>query len=365
MSLPFDITAINWTMIGVLVAIATLIVAVLAWRRPRGANPAEAVQGIRLLGHADYPNIHATNGVPSLDQLTEGIALNPKRRAVAQLLYCIGLDQFNHYINNLDSVIADAQASMAELKPQLNRWELSLADNVGLALATDQGEELRAAKARYDALRLPAQIYAEHKRQEHQARQCITSILHNNIPRTDYTSVKSMIASGNFSITSITSELPLAWQDLRTLDQEVEIPEPTEKPPKREFHHVEFRTRDMGVLEDRRAERDGEWLISRRHRMMAPYQKPARILRFKNPARPPVPTGEYRIIINQNMGSEWIAKFYRKGGRLDQTYQRAKSGTSPEQLRSAYRRRMIRRIGWYFAASALAVDIVLLAFRFL
>lgn len=365
MGFPFDTATLDWTMIGVLVAIATLIVAVLAWRRPRGVNPAEAVLVIRPFGDADYPNIHATNGVPSLDQLTQGFQLDAKGIRAARHLYEAGLGQFNHYVNNLDGVIADAQAAMDELRPQLSQLELALADSVGLALATAQGEELRVERTRYDALRLPIQTYAEHKRQQHQAQQCIANALRHNVPRTDYTLVKSRIASGEFSLATIMSELPIYWQDLRTLDREDRTPEPRDRPPKREYYNATFMTQDMGILEDNRAVRDGDWLISERHGILVPYQEPVPVLRFERPDRPPVPTGKYEIIIDRKPGFEWDTELWRQGGYLDQTYQRSKAGRLPEQLRRAYRRRLIGRIGWATSAITLAVYIVLVALRFL
>ena len=367
MTITIDFTTLDWQMIAAVFAGLTVIVALLAWRWPRRRN-SPGTDALRPNLHVNvatqYPTIHATSGVPSVAQLTEGIKLDAKRAFGAQRLYDVGLRQFNHYINNLDGVIAEAHAEKRKLKPLLSPLELSLSESVGLALATARGNEQQVVTARYKALRLPAQTYAEHQRREQQAQQCIANALRNNIPRTDYTSVKSRISSGDYSLDAILSELPIYWQDLRTLDQEVKFQEPKDKPPKREFHHVMFVTSDMGILEDKRAERDGDWIFSDKHGMTAPYQKPVEILRFKNPDKPPVRTGKSMIVIDKDPGSEWETEAWRQGGYGDQVYQRAKYGLLPQQLRRSYRRRLIRRTGWVVSCALLIIDVVFIAYHY-
>ena len=368
MTITIDSTTLDWQMIAAVFAGLTVIVALLAWRWPRRRNsPVNDALPLNLHGNVvtQCPTVHATSGVPSLAQLTEGIKLDAKRAFGAQRLYDVGLRQFNHYINNLDGVIADARAEKGKLKPLLSPLELSLSESVGLALATARGEELQLVKARYNALSLPSQSYAEHQRREQHAQQFIANALRHNVSRTDYTAVKSRISSGDYSLAAILTELPIYWQDLRTLDQEIKYQEPKEKPPKREFYHVLFVTSDAGLLEDKRAERDGDWIISEKHGMTAPYQEPVEILQYKNPDEPPVRTGKSMIVIDKELGSEWETEAWRQGGYGDQVYQRAKFGLLPHQLRRSYRRRLISRTSWMVSGIMLIIYSALLAFNYL
>ena len=368
MTITIDLATFDWQTVGAVLTGLAIIVAVIAWLWPRSTKSPDAgisLRGLRANLGTQYPNIHSTNGVPSLAQLTEGINLDAKRAFAAQRLYDVGLKQFNHYINNLDGVIAEARAEMDKLRQELGPLELSLSESVGLALAIVQGEESRVVRARYNALRLPAQTYAEHKRREQHAQQCIANALRNNVPRTNYTSVKSRISSGHYSLDAILSELPIYWQDLRTLGHEVKFQEPKDKPPKREFHHVMFVTRDVGILEDKRAERDGDWIFSDKHGMTAPYQEPVEILQFNNPDKPPVRTGKSMIVIDKDPGSEWETEAWRQGGYGDQNYVRAKYGWLPHQLRRSYRRRLIRRIGWTVSGGSLLIYTILIALNYL
>lgn len=163
---------------------------------------------------------------------------------------------------------------------------------------------------------------------------------------------------------SILSELPVTWQDIRTLNERVERPNIKGRPPKREFLQVTLMTRDRGLLGDKHAEKDGDWIISDKHDIMAPYQAPVPTVVQLKEGAPPVRKDE-AVIITQDQGSEWDTEFWRKGGRLDQVYLRAKSGRAPEQLESAYRRRLIIRAAWTAVAILLIVDIILLATRYL
>ncbi len=180
--------------------------------------------------------------------------------------------------------------------------------------------------------------------------------LETNTPRTDYASVKQQIASGNVKLESILSELPVTWQDIRTLNERAIRPKITGKPPKREFLFLMVVTRDKGLLADERAEKDGDWIISNKHRIMVPYQAPVPILDHVKEDAPPVRKGE-AVVITQAHGSEWDTELWRRGGRRDQEYRRAKNGRDPEQVRSAYRWRLFTRAAW----AIVGVDIVLLA----
>ena len=227
---------------------------------------------------------------------------------------------------------------MASLAGSLSETEICKAEGIRKSLAEiEDCEQGEAAQTEYRDWSPQAQIYAQHKRHETEAMRSIARDLETKTPRTDYTSVKARIASGNVKLDSILSELPVTWQDIRTLNERAERPKIKEKPPKRERLHVKFMMRDRGLLEDRRAERDGDWIISDKHDMMAPHQAPMPTFVQLEEGAPPVREGE-AVIITQDQGSEWDTEFWRKDGRLDQVYLCAKSGMAPERLRSADRR---------------------------
>ena len=339
-------------LITVLLTVALLVVTVLLWRFPKASNASTTQTDHRfpkigLNPEENYPAIHATNGVPTLQQLTEGIELTPEALGLARSIYGSGLKQFNHYVNNRDGVIEESRREMDKIRDSLSQSEASEAEAIGTLLAiTRDKEQQETARSKYELLMPPARIYAEHKKRELEALQTIARDLEKGVPRTDYTSVKSRIAAGNTNLTSLVSELPISWQSLRTLDEKVKTNKPTGKPPKREFLHVMFLTKEQGLLEDKKAERDGNWITS--NNILAPYQEPVPLLQFIRPDAPPVQTGKV-IFINQDPTSEWETELWRQGGYADQWFLRAKAGTLPEQLRKAHRLRKLNVAGWVFA----------------
>ena len=344
-------------------AIVMLVVGVLHWRFPRRAKeqPDEIASRYRLYPGSDSPTIHATGGIPTLSQLLEGIDLDPKRLGLAERLYELGLVQFNHYVNNRDGVIEESRRQMATMASSLGPSEISSAENIGLHW-DEKGdcEQKVEFHQQYNRLSPQAQIYAQHKRREVDAQRRIARDLATNTPRTDYTSVKSRIASGNVNLDSLLSELPFFWQRIRSLDEMVERPQFKGKPPKREFLHVKFMTREWGLLVDERAERDGDWIVSQKHRLLVPYQDPI-IRRVQlEEDMPSVPIDRI-VLINQDPTSEWETEFWRKGGQFDKDYLRTLRGESPEQLRSAYKRRQINRAIWIADAMIITILVILLA----
>ena len=254
---------------------------------------------------------------------------------------------------------------MSSLAEQLSDRDLSLAESLGAALAEENDtEEQVAIGEQYDALGPNVQIYAQYKRMELDALRSIARDLEMNVPRTDYTAVKDRIASGNATLESVISELPVSWQEIRTLNEKVERPNIAGKPPTRERLHVMFMTRDQGLLEDKRAEKDGDWIISDKYGFEVPYQRPADIYGPNNSGQLSAWKGK-AVIITHDATSEWETEFWRQGGRMDQVYIRAKRGMSPEQLLSAYNRQRIKRTGWVFAGIMLVVDIIILIATYL
>ena len=90
-------------------------------------------------------------------------------------------------------------------------------------------------------------------------------------------------------------------------------------------------TRERGLLEDKRAERDGDWIISDKYDMIVPYQDPISRYELVEEGKPPVQRGKV-IVITQNASSEWDTKFWGRGGHLDQVYMRAKAGQAPNNF---------------------------------
>ena len=356
----------NDNLIITLLAAAAVVVAVLAWRFPKRSDPdsgAGASQRI-VYGRSESPTIHATSGVPTLQQLTEGMELSPKAMGLAERLYEGGLAQFVHDVNNRDGIIEESRRNMTELASSLSTPEVSQAEEAGVALAeSNNAAAQQAAKDRTRDLTLDGRKYAQHKCREHDAQIRITRDLEKGVPRTDYTAVRRLIAEGSATLDSIISDLPIQWQAIRALNDKVDRPDTIRKPPRREFLHVMFITSDMGILEDRKAERDGNWIISNRHNMVVPYRDPIPLLEFRHPNQRPVPAGEM-IVIDDEPGSEWDTELWRQGGYMDQVYLRARSGTSPDQLRRAYRKRQLKILSWVVAGALVLANIVVWVVRY-
>ena len=353
--------------VAAIIAFCALVVAIVAWRWPRGIESPEARRVIRLLtdvvsGMMQPTNIQAANGVPSLEQLLAGIDLDSDGMRVAESLYESGLEQFNHYLNNLDGVVAEAQSAMNTLKEELTDIELYLAKEVGIGLASAQEEERLRAVSKYDNSAPNVQIYAMHRRNERRAKLIIADALRRNVPRTDFTAVKNQIASGEVSLSAIVSELPCTWQDVTSMGQTVAFREPDGKPPNPEYVHALFITGDEGILEDKRAERDGKWIVSQRHDITAPYRQPVRQLTWKDPNRGAVPTGRYVSLVTPHLTSAEDIEFWRKGGYGDSIYQRTKDGTLPWRWRRSYRRRQIKKLGWVITSVLFVADVVLVTY---
>ena len=343
------------------IAMMTLMAALLAWRRPRRprSDPSREIKRYEAYHGKEYPAIHATSGVPTLSQLTDGVDLDARRLGLARRLYESGFAQFNHYVNNRDGMIEESRGQMARLVGGLGETEISKAESVGTSLAViEDCEQGEADQSQYKHFSPQAQIYAQHKRRETEAIRSIARDLETNTPRTDYTSVKARIASGNVRLDSIMSELPIAWQDIRTLNEKAERPKLNGRPPKRELLHLILMTRDQGELEDKRAEKDGNWIISNKHEIMVPNQAPVPTFVHLKEGAPPVRKSE-AVVVTHDQGSQWETEFWRKGGRLDQVYLRAKSGSDPEQLWRAYRRRLVNRAAWVVCGALLIGDIIL------
>ena len=355
------------TAANIATVLAPVVAVLLAWRlSKRSANSIDINSVVSMPKAFSDPHgstIHAVSGVPTLRQLTFGMKLSAEERGLAQALYDIGLEQFRHYVNNRDGVIAEARQQMDCLRARISPLEIRLAKDIGISLATAEGDELRITRARYDALEPSVKAYAQCIRRQYEAEWSIARDLQNDVPRTDYTAVQSSIASGGVSLEYIASALPVPCQEIMSINDKIQLVTPATKPPKRELVNLVMST-DKGVLQDKRAERDGKWVTSKRHNVLVPYREPVPLYEHRHSHRPPVRVGNV-MVVNRNHGSEWDTEFWRQGGYLDQTYLRCKSGTHPEQLRRAYRRRQAQRAGWTLVGVLVVANIVLFAMRFL
>ena len=334
------------------ITIAGVAVATLAWRKPKSRHSSNVdPQNLPTLYQIQQKApVHSANGTPSLQQLTDGIKLDAKGRGLAEYLYELGLKQYDHVVNNRDGVISEARRAMASLRPVLDPAERDLAKQAGVALAAASNRSQRIdADAKYRELSPIAKTYAQHTRLQYEAQDRIARDLEKSVPRTDYTPVKERISSGSADLNAIVTELPIPWQSIRTLNDEVERPPTNDKPPKPEYVHVEFRMSDGRILQDKRAEKDGAWLTSYRHGFLVPC--PHQV----------VPTGKAVLVVNRDPTTEWETEFWRQGGHMDQSYLRAVAGTLPRQLREAYRRRQIRKAQWGLIGILVIINIMLFA----
>lgn len=305
------------------------------------------------------PTVHATSGTPSLQQLTTGIDLDSKALGLAESLYGFGLQQYDHPVNNRDGAIDLARRKMGQLSQELSHENRKLADRVGTALAeADEKSERENAEAQYRGLSPTAKVYAQHKKNTSEAQARIARDLEKGVARTDYTSVKQRIASGETDLESVITELPIMWQSIRTINDKVDRPELVEKPPKIERFHVEFWMDDGRILQDKRAEKDGDWLVSHKHGFLVPCPNPTRILEFNDEGRA-VPTGKSVLVVDRDPSSEWETEFWRQGGYMDRNYLKAVAGRLPRQLRKAYRKRQIRKAQWCVIGILVIVNITL------
>ena len=327
-------------------------------------NPRDAIRILELNATTEVSNIQSTGGVPTLEQLTQDIEIAPEYRWMLHDLYEIGLTQFNHEINNRDGILAESRKAMDELKVQLCSSEIERAEKVGIALSATNEDKQQQAKSQYNNLDPLSQIYAQHKKYELATLKTIARDLEKKVPRTDFTSVKSRIKSGETSLHAIMGELPIQWQDIRRIN-ECESPKPPAiKPKPRKFMRVEFIGSDGLHQIDKRVEIHGNWIESRKYGYIAPCEAMHPILSWEGRTTS-TSNPEYGLFINQAIGSEWMTELWRKGGFRDERYSQYRDGTSPDQLHRAYRNKQVSKILWIIIGAIGVIDIVMLAARFL
>ena len=337
----FHVSVAVWLWNGVAL---TALVVVGAWhaletRRGRHMR-ADLVDDVRILGaDQESPKIHATNGVPTFEQLTRGTNIEKANLVPARALYELGLEQYNHPVNNRDGVIAEARNEMQSLATRITRAEIETAQSVGIAMADGDEGELSETQQQYDAMSPDAKTYAEQKQVEHSTRASILNDLRKRVPGTDFTEVKALVASGDTPLDAVMSQFPLPWQDLRRVNQLPSERPVMSKPPKPEFVHAMFLTPGGTIALDKHAEKDGKWVRSDKHKMMAPYPKPLTVMRRRHGDF--VPTDKSMVVVGPSISPEWLTEAWREDGYFDEQYRRAREGRLPEQVRAYYQRRRI------------------------
>ena len=327
-------------------------------------NPHDVMRIAEPNATTEVPNIRSTGGVPTLEQLTQDIEIYPENGRRIRRLYEMGLVQFNHEINNRDGILAESRKAMGELKTQLCSSQIERAEKVGIAMSATSEDERQQGRAQYDNLDPLSQIYAQHKNYEWVTLKAIARDIDKKVPRTDYTSVKSRIKSGRTSLDTIMGELPIQWQDIRTINEWVSTKPPAIKPKPREFMRVVFTRSDGSRQIDRRVEIHGDWIESQKYGYMAPRECIYPIWPFRSPttfmSKP-----EYGLSIDQPLSSDYVTEFWRQGGFRDSRYCQYRDGRSPDQLHRAYRKRQALRILWTVNVAVWAIALIMIVIRFL
>ena len=346
----------QWLMLAATVVTPT---AIFVWDRFLGNRRDDAANIPKLFQTTQGHTMGDSLGTPSLEQLTQGMKLDSKAKKVAEVLYDLGLEQYNHPVNNRDRIIRESHEITTELATILSIEDLKLADEIG---SETTAPERRATDTQWPKasllLRPNARTYAHHKQREKLALESVARDLDKKVPRTDYTFLKQRIASRASSLESIVDELPVAWQSIRELNEKSATPEVRHKPPKQEKVIAKYYMADGRVLRDKGAEIDGDWLTSRRYNFLTPCPPPTEIFHPTRLGRMSRKVGEIREV-RREPSSEWLTEFWRRDGYCDQVFLRAKAGKLPHQLRRAYRRRQIRKIQWSLLIVGVAANIVI------
>lgn len=331
-----------WFLTSVVVAVVTLVAQIISlllnWRRDRRETElhqlAKVFQNTAAAREMEH---NPENIVTQLDFLTCGMHFTSRReRGLCKGLYEIGKKQFDHRVNNRDGILQDARHRMAEIRSSENIEDIREAEFLGTQLAkTDDGnsDEIRH---RLEMLPPSARMYAMHKKIEEETTLSIAGDLEKGIPITDYTQVKDRMAAGA-SLSEVIEDLPAPWQKIR----EIPWPEPrrTTKPRNPIYMPTTILHAELGLLYDKNAELDGEWLISHKHDIVYPYLGPTAIYECRGDPPHLVKVGE-EYVIASDYPPEWETKLWRRGGYLDEVFERATRGDDPF---SSQRRRLRRQ----------------------
>ena len=348
----FAFTLHQWLTLAVPITIAA---ATILWQWRYRARLSDATTIPKLFHIYQDSIMNDSAGTPSLQQLTQGMKLDAKTLRIAEALYELGLEQYNHPINNRDGIIQESRKVMVELAATMNLEQLRLADGIGRQAAASEDPQ----QEDIDLILSPAaRTYAQHKKREWQTSESIANDLRKNVPRTDYTLLKDRISSGETKLEYVDDEFPIIWESIRELNEKIEMPEVKNKPPKQAKVIAVFHTGDGRKLRDKRAEIDGDWLTSHTYNFLTPCPRPIQIFHLNHRGEW-TSKGKKIYEIRRDPSSEWLTEFWRRGGYMDDVYRRAKAGMLPRQLRQAYRRRIIRKVQWSLLAAGVIANIAI------
>ena len=336
----------NWDWITDALGAGTFLTGVgnliFAWRRDRGERNLEELR--RIANNATVEThgaFQADTAVTQLDFLISGMWFRSKREArLCKSLYDIGKKQFDHSVNNRSGAIRGARQSMADLRKIMAADDIRGAETLGIELARADSSKLAEVERRLEETPANTRLYAMHKKTEEETTLSIARDLEKGIPVTDYTEVKDLMAAGASSLSEVFGELPIPWQKIR------EIPWPgsesiaTARKPiyiPTSIHHAK-----LGLLYDKKAEPDGDWIVSHKYGVVYPYLGPTSVYEFRGEPPHFVKVREEYVITSDDYPPEWDTKLWGKGGYLDEALERAARGEDPPTLRHRRLRRRIR-----------------------
>ena len=330
-----------WVWILGIVTVGTLLVAginlILNWRRDRRESELHCLARVSQIAEAGRGAVHSQEDpVTQLDLLTTGMRLYSRQeRSLCKRLYEIGKRQFDHRVNNRNYILQDARQKMAEIRRSENMEDIREAELLGIQLARMDDENSDEIGRRLEMLPASTRMYAMYKKIEEETALSIARDLEKGIPVTDYTEVKERMAAGA-SLPKVFEDLPIPWQKIR------EIPWPERhrktKPQSPIYIPTTIHHADLGLLHDKKAELDGEWLISHKYDIVYPYLGPTSVYKFIGDPPHLAKVGE-KYVIASDYPPEWETKLWRRGGYLDEVFERATRGEDPFSLR----RRRLRR----------------------
>ena len=292
--------------------------------------------------------------VTLLDYLTSGMPLKRKiHRELCHGYYKIGLREFDHPSNNRYGLIEKTRQDMDALRDGISSEELERAEGLGIEKARASEKDLPKINMGIGRLSSAAQIYASHAATEEELKLSIARDIGLGIPITDYTEVKNRLAERP-PLSQVINDLPIPWQKIRDLPWP--SPHTETKVASRKPVRVPVRLyyADGRIEEDQKAEKDGEWIISKKLGIIYPYLGMADFFEWKNPNFPPMKTGEI-VAIDSDWPPEWDTKLLGKGGYLDQILERAERGDIPHSFRPSQTGRVIR---WSIAGASVLLAIV-------
>ena len=291
--------------------------------------------------------------VTLLDYLTSGMPLKKRiQRKLCHGYYKIGLREFDHPSNNRYGLIEKTRQDMDALRDGISSEELQWAERLGIAKTRASEKDLSQINVEIGRLSSAAQIYANHVATEEELKLSIARDIGLGIPITDYTEVKNRLEERP-PLAQVINDLPIPWQKIRDLPWR--SPHAKTKVASRKPVRVPVRLyyADGRIEEDQKAEKDGEWIISKKLGIIYPYLGMADFFEWKNP-NSPIKTGEI-VAIDSDWPPEWDTKLLGKGGYLDQILERVERGDIPHSFRPSRTGSIVR---WSIAGAFVLFTIV-------